>query len=70
MKCSKKMSVKIPTIERCKEMILGFENQINETFKTNVKYEGKERELLIKTIQDNPTHFWEVTIDGLIYYAI
>ena len=70
MGCSKKMSVKIPTLDRCEEMILGFENQINEIFKTNVKYEGEERELLIKTIQDNPTHFWEVTIDGLIHYGI
>ena len=70
MGCSKKMSVKIPTTDRCNEMILGFENQINRAFKTNVKYEGKERELLIKTIKDNPTHFWEVTIDGLIHYGI
>ena len=51
-------------------MITGFENQINRMFKTEVKYEGEERDLLIKTIQENPNHFWEVTIDGLIHYEL
>ncbi len=70
MGCNKKMSIKTPTIERCNEMITEFENQINRAFKTEAKYEGEERDLLIKTIQDNPTHFWEVTIDGLIHYEL
>lgn len=70
MGCSKQISIKIPTIKRCNEMITGFESQINEMFNTSVKYEGEERDLLIKEIQDNPTHFWGVGIDGLIHFNI
>jgi hypothetical protein len=70
MGCSKKMSVKIPTTDRCNKMIDGFDKQISDTFKTKHKYSKKERTLLIKTIKENPTHFWEVGINGLIHYGI
>ena len=70
MKCNKKTIKKQPNIDRCNEMIKGFEDQINHMFKTNVKYKGEERKLLIKTIKDNPNHCWEVTKTGLMHYDI
>jgi hypothetical protein len=51
-------------------MIDGFDKQISDTFKTKHKYSKKERTLLIKTIKENPTHFWEVGINGLMHYGI
>ena len=70
MGCSKKMSVKIPTTYRCNEMIDGFDRQISDMFKTKHKYSKKERKLLIKTIKENPTHFWWVGINGLTHDGI
>ena len=70
MGCSKKMSIKIPTTNRCNEMITDIEKSLSDKFKTKAKYKGELRKLLIKTIKDNPTHFWEVTNSGLIHYEI
>jgi len=68
--CNKISKNTTVTLKRCNEMIKGFEDQINHMFKTNVKYKGEERKLLIKTIKDNPTHCWEVTNTGLIHYPL
>ena len=70
MKCTKKMNIKTPTTKRCNEMIDGFDKQIGDRFKTKHKYSKEERELLISTIKENPTHFWEVTNESLIHYDI
>lgn len=51
-------------------MIDGFNEQISKKFKTKHKYSKEERKNLIKTIKENPNHFWEVSEDSLIHYAI
>ena len=70
MGCSHKIKVKPVSIERCNEMITGFENQINRNFDNNVKHKGKKRKELIKRIQDNPTHCWVVTAEGIISFGL
>jgi hypothetical protein len=68
MGCTKKTITKEVSTERCNEMIKGFENQIQEHLGVKEKYKGNQRKELIQEIKDNPSHIWEVTIDGLIHY--
>lgn len=70
MKCNKKISAKIPTDERCNEMIDIFDKEISEKFEMEHKYSDKERAELIKIIKANPTNFWRVTENGLVRYEM
>lgn len=57
------------SIERCNEIISKFEDIIEEKYKKKYKYEGEERDLLIKKIQDNPDSYWYVTENGLAFFS-
>jgi hypothetical protein len=49
------------------KMIKEFEDSIRVKFRRGIVYEGQEREVLIRAIQNNPTHCWELTADGVVY---
>lgn len=61
-------------LERCNEMIERFESQIADKLEQKdrhkAKYNDKEKDLLIKKIQDNPNDCWVVTDTGIVNFKL